>query len=113
MYGAINTDDTTTNGLYVIQFISEAYTLQNNTTIYGQVISAGESVVKAQYFYSVKEKTNFYCKQQPLQQTIIVPTHTIFHPRLDIIIIRDFQDIPNNFCNSILAKETYKDILFV
>ena len=40
MYGAINTYDTTPNGLYVIQFISEAYTLQNNTTIDGQVISA-------------------------------------------------------------------------
>ena len=34
MYGTINTDDTTTNGLYVIQFLSEAYTLQDNTTIY-------------------------------------------------------------------------------
>ena len=42
LYGAINTDDTTTNGFYVIQFISEAYTPQNNKTIYGQVISAGE-----------------------------------------------------------------------
>ena len=41
MYVAINTDDTTKNGFYVIQFISEAYTLQNNTTIDGQVISAG------------------------------------------------------------------------
>ena len=39
MYGAINTYYTTTNGLYDIQFISEAYTLQNNTKIYGQVIS--------------------------------------------------------------------------
>ena len=25
MYGAINTDDTTKNGFYVIQFLSEAY----------------------------------------------------------------------------------------
>ena len=33
MYCASNTDETTTNGLYVIQLISEAYTLQNNTTI--------------------------------------------------------------------------------
>ena len=49
MYGAINTDDTKTNGLYVIKLIPEAYTLQNNTTIYGQVISADELVVKAQY----------------------------------------------------------------
>ena len=39
MYGAINIDDTTTNGLYVIQFLSEAYTLQNNTTISGQINS--------------------------------------------------------------------------
>ena len=37
-YGVINTDDTTTNGFYVIQFISEAYTLQNNTQIDGEVI---------------------------------------------------------------------------
>ena len=52
MYGAINTDDTTSNGLYVIKFISEAYTLQKNRTIYGQVIYDGELVVKEQYLFS-------------------------------------------------------------
>ena len=41
MYGAINTYDTAKNEFYVIQFISEAYMLQNNTQIDGQVISAG------------------------------------------------------------------------
>ena len=41
MYGDIHTYDTTTNGLYVIQFVSDAYTLQSNTTVDGQVISAG------------------------------------------------------------------------
>ena len=40
-YGVINTANTTTNGFYVIQFISEAYTLQNNTKIDGQFIYAG------------------------------------------------------------------------
>ena len=49
MYGFINTYEKTSNGLYVIQFLSEAYTLQNNTIIDEQVISAGELVVKAQY----------------------------------------------------------------
>ena len=49
MYGAINTYDTPTNGLYVIKLLSEVYTLQKNTIIDGQVISAGELVVKAQY----------------------------------------------------------------
>ena len=49
MYCAIKTYYNTLNGFYVIQFISEAYTLQNNTTINGQVISSGELVFKAQY----------------------------------------------------------------
>ena len=46
-YGAINTDGTTTNGYYIIKFISEAYMLQNSTTIDRQVISTGKLVVKA------------------------------------------------------------------
>ena len=50
MCGAINIDYTTANGLYAIQFLSDAYTHQNNRTIDGQVISAGELVFKAQYF---------------------------------------------------------------
>ena len=49
MYGAINTYDNKTNLLYIIRFLSDAYTLQNNTTIDGQVISDNELVVKAQY----------------------------------------------------------------
>ena len=36
-YGAINITDT----FYVIMFTSKAYTLQKNTTIYGQTITAG------------------------------------------------------------------------
>ena len=54
MCGAINTYYTIANGFYVIQFISEAYTLQNNTTIDGQVNSSGELVFKAQYLLSIQ-----------------------------------------------------------
>ena len=46
-YGPINTTDTSTIGFYVIIFTSGAYTLQENTTIDGQIITAGEFVVKA------------------------------------------------------------------
>ena len=48
-YGVINTSDTITNGFYVIKFILEAYTLKNNTKIDGQIIYAGELVIKAKY----------------------------------------------------------------
>ena len=62
MYGAINIDDNTTNVFYVIQFLSEAYMLQNNTKIDGNIISAGELVVKAQYLCSMQENNNWYLK---------------------------------------------------
>ena len=41
MHGSINTDNTTANLLYVIQFISESYLLQNNSAIDEQAITAG------------------------------------------------------------------------
>ena len=62
-YGAINTDDTTKNGYYVIKFISEAYTMKNNTTIEGKMISSGELVVREQYIFSLQENTNWYWNQ--------------------------------------------------
>ena len=114
MYGAINTDDTTTNGFYGIQFVSDSYTLQSHTTIDGKVISDGELFVKAQYLCSVKENTNWYWKQQPLQQTIIVPTRTIIHPRLEVIIIRYLQDIPKKiFFRNEAKKEIQRHPIIV
>ena len=54
----------------------------------------------------MQENTNWYWKQQPLQHTIVVPTRTILHPRLDVITIRYVQDIPKNVCNRIQAKKS-------
>ena len=39
-YGAIKTTDTEKNGFYVMVFTSEAYTLEDSTTIYGKIIAA-------------------------------------------------------------------------
>ena len=40
-YGAMNTIDTPTMVYYLIMFLSEAYTLQEDTTCDGQISSAG------------------------------------------------------------------------
>ena len=87
-YGAINTSDTTTNVYYVINFISEAYTLKKTVTIEGQIITAGELFVKAQYIFSMKENTNWYWEQHTLKQDIIVPTRTIIHQSIDVAGIK-------------------------
>ena len=41
-YGSINTTDTSTNGFYVIMFTSGEYTIQENKTVDGQIITAGD-----------------------------------------------------------------------
>ena len=53
----------------------------------------------------MQENTNWYWKQQTLQRTIIVPTRTILHPCLDVIIIVYVQDIPNKLCGRSKAKK--------
>ena len=55
---SINTTDTTTNLFYVIILTSESYTLHDNTTIDGQIITSGELVVKSQYICSIQVDTN-------------------------------------------------------
>ena len=83
-YGSINTTDTSTNGFYVIIFTSGAYTLQENTSIDGKIITAGELVVNAKYLCSMQIDTNWYWNQQPKYNVITVPTCTILHPQLEV-----------------------------
>ena len=64
-YRTINTTDTTTNVFYVIVFTSEAYTLQDNTTIVRKIINDGELVAKVQYLCSMQVDTNWYWNKHP------------------------------------------------
>ena len=104
-YVAINTTDTTTNLFYVIMLTSEAYTLQDNTKIDGQIITSGGLVIKAQYLYSVQVNTNWYWNQHPQKHVITVPTRTILHPRLEVNTITDFHAIPKIACTMTQLKK--------
>ena len=59
-YGAINTTDTSTIGYYVIKFMPEPYTLQEETMCDGQISTGGELVFKVQYLNCMKYKTKWY-----------------------------------------------------
>ena len=97
MYGSINTDYTKTNGFYVIQFLSDAYT--KNKQLMEKLFLLVNQLSRHNIFYPFK-------KTQPLQHTTIVTTRTIIHARLDVIAIRDVQDIPKNVCNRIQLKKS-------
>ena len=90
---------------YVIRFVSEAHTLQDDTTCAGQTISSGELVVKTQYISCIQEKTNWYWDQKKQQQVIIFPTWTIVHPCIGVVELKDVHDIPKSICNRNQTKK--------
>ena len=55
-YGAINTEYQTTMVYYVVIYFSEPYTLQDDKTVYKQVINTGELIVKAEYLSIIKNQ---------------------------------------------------------
>ena len=103
---AINTTDKSTNIFYVIMFKLGEYTLQENTTIDGQIITAGELVVKAKYTCSMQVDTNWYWNHKPKHHLITVTTRTILHPQLEVDTITDFHAIPTSICSRTQAKKS-------
>ena len=94
-------------------FTSGAYTLQENTKIYGQIITAVELVVNAKYLCSMQVDTNCYWNQQPKHHVITVPTRTILHPQLEVDVITDFHAIPTSVCYRTQAKKSISGNLYV
>ena len=86
-------------------FTSGAYTLQENTIIYGQIITSGELVVKEKYLCSMQIDTNWYWNQQPKHHVITVPTRKILHPKLEVNTVRYFQPIPTSVCTRTQGKK--------
>ena len=84
---------------------SGAYTLQENTSIDGKIITVGELFAKAKYLFSIQIDTNLYCNQQPKHIVITVPTLKILHPQLEVNSITYFHAIPTSTCSRTLAKK--------
>ena len=93
-------------------FTSGAYTLQENTSIDGKIITAGELVVKAKYLCSMQIDTNWYWNQQPKHHVITVPTRTILLPQLEISAVTDFHAIPTSVSSRTQAKKPSQGSLY-
>ena len=84
-YGAINTTDTTKIECYVINFLSEAYTFQEDTICDGQISTSGKIIVKVNYKNCMQDKTKWYWEQKKQKNSIIFLTLTIVHTCLDVL----------------------------
>ena len=57
---AIDYDDSTCHGYYIIKFYSYSYILQSNLSIYGQVISSSEMVWEGTEYFSININSCYY-----------------------------------------------------
>ena len=63
-YGAIDADDSSCHGYYIIKISSSPYTLQSDLIIDGQVISSGEMVCEGTYFFPININSRHYVLQK-------------------------------------------------
>ena len=90
---------TTTMGYYVIKFLSESYTDQEDTTCDGKISTYGELIAKSQSMYCIKDNTKCYWGKSQQQKNIIVPTRTIVYTCLDVMTLTEAKQIHMNLCN--------------
>ena len=94
-------------------FTLGAYTIQENTTIDGQIIISGELVFNSKYFCSMQVDTNWYWNQQSKHHVITFPTRTILHPQLKGDARTYFDLIPTSICSRTQAKNPSQGNLYV
>ena len=110
-YGAMNKIYPNILGYYVVNYVSGAYTSQEENTFDGKIIKADEIVVKAKYLICTKER-KWYREKSNQKQIMVVPTHTILHPYLDIIAVKDVQYTPKSFSIETNNSRPYRDVLY-
>ena len=71
-------------GYYVIEYLSEPYTLQEDQTIYGKLMSAGELLVISEYLSIMKPEKNWHWKQHGKNQSFIISTIAIVHTCIEV-----------------------------
>ena len=62
-YGAIDTDDYSCHGYYIIRFSSLPYNLQAELSIDGQVISSEKTLCEGTYFFPISINSYYYVSQ--------------------------------------------------
>ena len=99
-YDAINETYTRILVHYVLNYIFDAITLQEDTTTDNEVSPAGELAVRSLHLSHMKKKEKLVLQAEKNEQDVIILTHTIVHPCLDVSLINNFADIIRSICNN-------------
>ena len=108
-FGAIDTDDRESSGYYIVQFISELYTLQKAVEVDGQHYPPGEIVCKGRYFSPSQQDSMWYHTPEEGDIETIVPLRTLVKTDIKPNIVSDRKDLPAHLRN--LTEEDLPELL--
>ena len=100
-YGAIDADDSTVHGYYIMIFSSYTYTLQEDLSIYGQVTSSDEMVSEG--FFSININPHYYVSPKNKPNNTIVSLRKMINGNVNLI-----RYYSKDYC-SILFKISFKE----
>ena len=106
-YGAIDEDDSSCHGYYIIKFSSSPYSLQTDLRIDVQVISSGEMVYEGNYFFPININYQYYVLQKNKSINTIVSLRKTINANGNVIYydLKDF--LPPMFTVYITAYLQY------
>ena len=95
---------------YVVKCVSDSYTYQEETACDGKISNSGELVVKSAYLRCMKYSTKWCWGQEQPQQIVVFLTCRILNLCLDVVVVKEVQDIPIIVCNK---KQSRQDLQII
>ena len=91
-YAAIDTNDYSRHGYYIIKFSSSPYIIKIDFIIDGQVIFAGEKLCEGPYLFQININSNYYVLQRTKSINTIFSLRKIIIENVNVICI-DLKDV--------------------
>ena len=99
-YGAIDTDDYSFHGYYIIKFSSSPYTIQADLSIDAKFLSSSEMLCKGTYFFPININSNYYVLQRTKSINITIYLRIIINGNVNVIC-HDSKDVVPQYLRSI------------
>ena len=90
-YGAVNTNDSRTDGFYIVKFLSRPYTLQQDETYDNEILKEGCLVSDAEYLTPAMKDSSWYINSK--LDAVKVDMKKVIVPKLDVSIAKSSSDL--------------------
>eukprot|EP00957_Ditylum_brightwellii_P072502 5509762-Ditylum_brightwellii.AAC.1 len=86
-YRAVNTNDSRSDGFYVVMFVESPHTLQEEVEVNNKIIEPGSFVCAAYYMSPAHTKSRWYLVPESGVLRTLVKVNNVLVPKLSVTIV--------------------------